>query len=172
LFPSQIFDDDTLTEAHQEGGSAQNLSRWVYGSLDIQHEVPVRHTVHLWIFDVRHREDENLELLTRGLAPGHHAPVYGKAPYYPTDLPTSSTSCGACSGLTTRAGPYYHSVMTSQGHSIRTTIFQPSAGTLSSPSSGAAPNRGSIEDYPKIRAAPTGTLPLRSTASAWWVLPG
>jgi hypothetical protein len=57
-------------------------------------------------------EDENLELLTQGLAPRHPVSVYGTTPYYPAD---PSTSGGAGSGLNSHAGPYYLSAMTSQG---------------------------------------------------------
>jgi hypothetical protein len=41
--------------------------------------------------------------------------------------------------------------MTSQGYPIKTPIFQPLVGTSSSSSSGASPDRNSIEDYPEIR---------------------
>jgi hypothetical protein len=95
-------------------------------------------------------EDENLELPTRGPAPSHLSPVYGKAPYYSSDPSTSSTSGGTCSGLNTYARPYYLSSMTSQGYPIGTPIFQPSAGTSSSSSSGASLDQDSIEDYPEI----------------------
>jgi hypothetical protein len=98
-------------------------------------------------------EDGNLELLTRGPAPRHHALVYGKAPYHPIDLQTSSTSGGACLSLNPYAGTYYLSAMTSQGHPIGMTIFQPSARTSSSSSSRAAPNQDSIEDCPEIRGS-------------------
>jgi hypothetical protein len=54
-FLSQTFDNDTSTEACQEGGSAQDLFGWAHGSLDIQCEVPVRYAVPRWIIDVRRR---------------------------------------------------------------------------------------------------------------------
>jgi hypothetical protein len=92
-------------------------------------------------------EDGNLKLLTQGPVPRHHAPVYGKALYYPTDLPTSSTSGGAYLGLNPRAWPYYFSAMMSQGRPIGTSIFQPSTRTSSSSSSGVTPDWDSIEDY-------------------------
>jgi hypothetical protein len=78
------------------------------------------------------REDENLELLTRGSAPRHPAQVYGKVPYYPVGR---SISGGAYSDLNPYAWSYYLSTMTSQGVPIETPIFQPSAGTTSSSSS-------------------------------------
>jgi hypothetical protein len=46
--------------------------------------------------------------------------------------------------------PYYLSAMTSQGHTIETNIFQPSAGTSSFSSSAATPDWDSIKDYPEI----------------------
>jgi hypothetical protein len=54
-------------------------------------------------------EDENLELLTQGLTLKHLTPVYGQAPYLPTNL---STSGGVCSGLNPYAGPYHRAVKT------------------------------------------------------------
>jgi hypothetical protein len=68
-------------------------------------------------------EDGNLELLTWGPTPTHPRSVYGKAPYYPVDPSTSSTSSGAYSGLNPRVGSYYLSAMTSQGLLIKTPIF-------------------------------------------------
>jgi hypothetical protein len=93
------------------------------------------------------REDGILELLTRGPAPRHPAPVYGKAPYYPAN---PSTSGGACSGLNPYVGPYYLSPMRSHECPIRKTILQSSAGASSSSSLGVTHNRDSIEDYPEI----------------------
>jgi hypothetical protein len=83
------------------------------------------------------REDKNLELLTRGLAPRHPMTVYGKAPFYLVD---PSTSRGTFLGLNPYAGPYYLSVMTSQGFPIGTPISQPSAGIVGSSYSGASPD--------------------------------
>jgi hypothetical protein len=95
-------------------------------------------------------EDGKLELLIRGSATRHPAPVYGGAPYYPTD---PSISGGACSSLNPHVGLYYLSAMTSQGRPIGKTIFQSSTRTSSSSSSGATPDRDFIEDYPEIRGS-------------------
>jgi hypothetical protein len=92
-------------------------------------------------------EDENLKLMTRGLAPRHPTLVYGASPYYPVD---PSTSGRVCSGLNPHVGSYYLSAMTSQGRPIRKTILQSPAGASSSSSSGATPDRDSIKDYPEI----------------------
>jgi hypothetical protein len=92
-------------------------------------------------------EDGNLELLTRDATLKHPALVYGQAPYYPADPPTSG---GACLGLNPYAGPYYLATMTSQGIPIQGTIYQLSVGTSSSSSSGASPDRDSTEDYLEI----------------------
>jgi hypothetical protein len=110
-------------------------------------------------------DDENLELLTQGLAPRHLASVYGVSPYYPTD---PSTSGGACLGLNPRVGSYYLSAMTSQGYPIEKTILQPSTGASSSTCSGATPNRDSTEDYLRLGAVLVGTLPSKPVALAWW----
>jgi hypothetical protein len=91
-------------------------------------------------------QDKNLELLTRGPAPRHHVPAYGKSPNYPVD---PSTSGRAYSGLNPYAGSYYLSAMTSQGFPIGTPIFQPPDGTSGS-SSGVSLDRDCVEDYPEI----------------------
>jgi hypothetical protein len=95
-------------------------------------------------------EDGNLELLTRGPAPRHLAPVYRESLYYPTDLSTSSTSSSSYSGLNPHAGSYHLFTVTSRGHPIEAPIFQPLVGTSSSVSLGATHDRDFIEDYPKI----------------------
>jgi hypothetical protein len=95
-------------------------------------------------------EDRNLELLTRGLAPRHPMPVYGIAPYYPVD---PSTLGGAYLDLNPHVGSYYLSARTYQECPVEKTIFQSSAGTSSSSSSVATPDRDSIKDYPKIRGS-------------------
>jgi hypothetical protein len=76
-------------------------------------------------------EYRNLELLTQGPTPRHHASVYGKSPYYPAD---PSTSSGNYSSLNPYVGSYYLSAMTSQEFLLGKTIFQSLAGTLSSSS--------------------------------------
>jgi hypothetical protein len=93
------------------------------------------------------RDDGNLELLTQGPVPRHHAPVYGQAPYLLAD---PSTSNEGRSGLNPHVGPYYLSAMMSQEYPIRKTILQLSAGASSSSSSRATLDWDSTEDYPKI----------------------
>jgi hypothetical protein len=115
------------------------------------------------------REDKNLKLLTQGPTPRHPTLVYGTAPYYPAD---PSTSGGSRSDLNPHAGSYYLSVITYQGRPIRKTILQSSDGASSSSSSGATPDRDSIEDYHGIGAALVGTLPSKPAASTWWGRPG
>jgi hypothetical protein len=51
----QISDNDMLTQAGQEGGSAQDPSGWAHSSLNLQREIAVWHTVPLWIIDVCRR---------------------------------------------------------------------------------------------------------------------
>jgi hypothetical protein len=93
------------------------------------------------------RDDRNLELLTRGPASKHPAPVYRQAPYLLAD---PSTSGEARSGLNPHAWPYYLSAMTSQGRPIGKTILQPSAGASCSSSLVETSDRDSVEDYPEI----------------------
>jgi hypothetical protein len=89
------------------------------------------------------RDDESLELLTRGPAPRYPTPVYGQPPYLPAN---PSTSGGVCLGLNSYVEPYYLSAKTSQGFPIGKTTLQPSVGTSSSSSLGEAPDHNSAED--------------------------
>jgi hypothetical protein len=118
--------------------------------LDFRRKVPVWHTVSHRIIDVCHWGRQKSQVIASGLAPSYRQPVYGKAPYYPTDPSTSLALGNACSGLNPYVGSYYLSAMTSQGYPIGTPIFQPSVGTSSSSSSRASPHRDSIEEYPEI----------------------
>jgi hypothetical protein len=95
-------------------------------------------------------EDKNLELLTKGPAPKHLAPVYGQAPYL---LVSSSTSDGAYSGPNRYVGPYHHATKTTLGLPIRAHIFQPSTGTSSSSTLGAFPYQDSTDHHPEIRGS-------------------
>jgi hypothetical protein len=92
-------------------------------------------------------DDGSFELLTRDPAPRYPTPVSGQPPYLPAN---SSTSGGAYSGSNPYAGPYHLSAKRPQGFPIGKTILQPSAGALSSSSSGEAPDRDSAKDHPEI----------------------
>jgi hypothetical protein len=85
--------------------------------------------------------------------------MYETTPYYPTD---PSTSGEVCLGLNPHAGSYYLSAMTSQGLPIRKTIFQSSARTSSSSSSGVTPYRDSIEHYPGIEGSDYRNLAIEA----------
>jgi hypothetical protein len=52
---TKISDDDMSIEAHQEGESTQDSFGRFYGSLDIQLQVPIWHSVHLQVPDVHCR---------------------------------------------------------------------------------------------------------------------
>jgi hypothetical protein len=132
------------TEAHQEGRNAQDPFSWAYGSLDIQREVPVWHTVPLRIIDVHRRGRWKPQVIDSGPSTKSSAAGLRKNFVYP------SASSDVCSGLNSYVGSYYLSVMMSQGYPIGTPIFQPSVGTSCSSSSGVSPDRGSIEDYSEI----------------------
>jgi hypothetical protein len=95
-------------------------------------------------------EDGNLELLTQGPPPKHHASVYGQAPYL---LASTSTSGGACSGLNSYAGPYHLIAKTTQGLPIGAHILQPLGGTSGSSSSGASRGHDTTDDYLEIRGS-------------------
>jgi hypothetical protein len=126
-----------LTKARQVGASAQDPTGWLMApwTFNVKFPYGTQFTFGSLMFSTR--EDGNLELLTRGTAPRHLVPVYGKAPYYSADL---STSGNACSGLNPYAGLYYFSTTTLQGLPIGIPIFQPSAGTSSSSSLGTSPD--------------------------------
>jgi hypothetical protein len=128
-------------------GKGSRFVQVAHVSLDLQHQVPVRHSVHLWIPDVHRRDNGSLKLLTRASASRHPTSVYGQPPYL---LAYPSTSIEVCSGLNPYARTYYISSNTSQGRPIEKTIIQPSVGASSSSSSGEAPDRDSVEDYPEI----------------------
>jgi hypothetical protein len=109
-FSSQISDDQTSTEALQEGESTRDPSGKIMAPWIFSIKFP-RDTQFIFgslMFTAG--EEENLELLTQGVALNHPALVYGKAPYYPID---PSTSGEACSHLNPYAGPYYLASMTS-----------------------------------------------------------
>jgi hypothetical protein len=97
-------------------------------------------------------EDGNLELHVRGLQPRQWVPIYGGALHYPIGPSSTTTSApgGVRYGLNPCVEPYTLTVMTSWGQMIRAPIFQPSAGTLSSTSSGAPTDQDLVEDYHEI----------------------
>jgi hypothetical protein len=136
-----------LIEARQEGANAQDPSEWLMApwTFNIKFPYDTQFISGSLMFVVG--EDGNLELLTQGPGLKHPELVYGQAPYYMVD---PSTSGGARSGLNPYAGLYYLSAMTSRGLPIGAPIFQPSAGTASSSSSGASFDQDSTEDYPEI----------------------
>jgi hypothetical protein len=147
LILSKISGDDTSIETRQEERSTQDPSGWFMSpwTFSVKFSYDTQFIFGSLMFTVW--KDENLALLTQGPVQRHPAPVYGKAPYYSVD---PSTSGRACSALNPHEGLYYLSTMTSQGRTIGKTIFRSSAGTSSSSSSGATPDRDSIEDYPEI----------------------
>jgi hypothetical protein len=67
-------------------------------------------------------EDRILELLTQGVVPSHHEPVYGENSYYPTDPSMISASGGAQTGLNPYAVSFTPTAMTSWGHPIRDVV--------------------------------------------------
>jgi hypothetical protein len=71
---------------------------------------------------------------------------------HPTGPLSTTTSAldGACSGLNPYAGLYTLAAMKSWGDPIGVPIFQPSAGTSNSTSSGASIDQDSNEDYHEI----------------------
>jgi hypothetical protein len=66
LILTKISNVETSTETRQEVESTQDPSKRVHGSLDIQHQVPVRHSVHLRIPDVHCRERQKPRVADSG----------------------------------------------------------------------------------------------------------
>jgi hypothetical protein len=143
-------DDETSTDARQEGGSAQDPSENIMAPCTFSVHLPYGTQFTFWSLMFAVGEDENHELLTQGLAPKQLAPVYGHAPYLPV---SSSTSNGACLGLNPYAWPYHRAAKTTQGIPIGAPIFQPSAETSSSSAPTVSPDQASTDDYPEIRGS-------------------
>jgi hypothetical protein len=145
--------DDTSIETRQEGGEMLQTSPgglmtpWVY---DKKFLVGTQFLFGTSMFTIG--EDGNLELQVQGQPPRQCESIYGKAPYYPTNPPsmTTSTLSSAHSCLIHCAGPSTLAAMTSWGHLIRALVFWPSAGSLSHIPSGTSINRDSTEDYHEI----------------------
>jgi hypothetical protein len=106
---SQISDDETSTEARQEGKNAQDPSEKIMTPCTFNVKFPYGTQFIFGSFMFATGEDENLKLLTRGPPPKHLALVYGQAPYL---LASTSTSGGACSGLNPYAGLYHRATKT------------------------------------------------------------
>jgi hypothetical protein len=106
------------------------------GALDIQHQVPTRHRVHLRIIDVRCGEDGDLRMLPLGEAAEYIAPS------------SASSETQAESDLFD--GPYIHTVKLIRGIPVVTTILRPCAGAASSSPSALSSDQGSSENYPEI----------------------
>jgi hypothetical protein len=93
---SQVSDDTTSIEVHQEGGNAQDpsgkiMSPWMF---DVKFPLNTQFTFGSLTFAVG--EDGDLRMLPPGPAPERLASVDGQAPW---SLVTSSISVGASSGL-------------------------------------------------------------------------
>jgi hypothetical protein len=102
-----------LTEAHQEGGSAQDLSgkTIVPWTFDVKFPHGTQLTFGLLTFAAG--EDGDLKMLPPGPAPEHLA------------LASSSASDGSCSGSDSCEGIYIHTAKIVRGISVVTSILRP-----------------------------------------------
>jgi hypothetical protein len=150
---SQISDDETSTEARQEGESAQDPSGEIMApcTFDVKFLCDNQFTFGSLIFTAG--KDGNLKMLPPGSAPERFAPVHGQAPYFSA---ISSTTGSVCSGLDPDVGLHIRTIKLVQGIPILTSILQPSAGASSSSSSASSPDQDSADDYPKIRESTCG----------------
>jgi hypothetical protein len=117
------------------------------------------------------REDKNLELLTQGPTPSHHASIYGEASYYLADRSAASTSGGACSGLNPYASSYAPTAMTSWGTQSGLLCPGPWPKHRALLHRTHLPVGTRLKTTLRLRATSAGTLSLRPTTLAWWVLP-
>jgi hypothetical protein len=150
---SQVSDDETSTEARQEGRSTQDpsvkiMTPWTF---DVKFPSGTHFTFGSLTFAAE--EDGNLKMLPPGPAPECLAPVYGQAPCLPA---ISSTMGDACSGMDPYAGLHIRTVKLVRGISIVTSILQPSARASSSSSSATFLDQDSADDYPEIRESICG----------------
>jgi hypothetical protein len=150
---SQISDDETSTEAHQERGSAQEpsgkiMEPWTF---NIKFTLGTQFTFESLMFVAG--EDEDLMMLPPGSAPERLTPVHGQASCFSA---TSSTSGGACSGLGFYVGCYICTAKLIRGILIMTSILWPLTGASSSSSSAASPDQDSSYDYPEIKTSTCG----------------
>jgi hypothetical protein len=121
-----------------------------HDSLDLQHQVPVQHSVHLRIPNVHCQGRRKPRVANLG--PSTKTSYAG---LWTTSIPSGqSIYIGrGLLNLNTYVGSYYLSTKASPGRPIRKTILHPSAGTSRSSSLGEAPDWDSTEDYPEIRGS-------------------
>jgi hypothetical protein len=116
-------------------------------------------------------EDGTLRLLTRGPMPTHHQLIYGEAPYYLANPPTTLTSGGARSGLNPYVDSYAPTSMTSWGHPIGALCpsvqWEHGARLL-----GVHLSVGTqLKTTRRLWTVPSGTQPSRPTTSAQRIPP-
>jgi hypothetical protein len=144
---SQISDNETSIEAHQEGEGAQDPSEKIMAPWTFHVKFPYNTQFTFESLTFAAGEDGNIKMLPSGSTPKRLTPVYGQAPYFPA---ISCTTGGTCSGLDPYVGLCIHTVMLVRGILIMTSILQPLTGASSSSSSEASPDQDSADDYPEI----------------------
>jgi hypothetical protein len=113
-------------------------------------------------------EDENLELLTRGPPPKHHAPVYGQTPFISAN---ASTSGGACSSMNPYTG---HTIASSRQHKESRSGHPSSSHRLEhrAPLHWQRPLiKTQLTTTSSSGEVPVGTPPIRVASSSWWPRP-
>jgi hypothetical protein len=137
-------DNMTSTEAHQEGGSAQDLSGKIMApwTFDVKFPCGTQLTFGLLTFAVR--EDGDVKMLPPGPALEHLA------------LASTSVSRGSCSGSNPWAGIYIRTGKIVQGIPVVTSILRPLVGASSLSSSASTPDQNSSNSYPEIGTSACG----------------
>jgi hypothetical protein len=141
---SQVSDDTTSTEAHQEGESTQDLFREIMAptTLNVKFPLGTPFTFSSLTFVVG--EDGELRMMPPGPAPRASGWTSSMV------LATSSTSGGAYSGLDPFAGLYIRTAKIIRGILVLTSTLRPLARASSLSSSAASPDQDSSDDYPEI----------------------
>jgi hypothetical protein len=150
---TQVSDDTTSIEAHQEWGSAQDpsgkiMTPWTF---DVKFPLGTQFAFGSMMFATG--EDEELRMLPPGPGPQCCTPTDGQAPW---SLTASSTLGGAYSGLDPFTGLYIHTVKIIWGIPVVTSTLRPLAGAPSSSSLVASPDQDSSDDYLEIGVSACG----------------
>jgi hypothetical protein len=140
----KISDDSTSTEAHQEGGSAQDPFKKTMASRMFDVKFPCGTRLAFGSLSFATGEGEDLKMLPPGPVPEHLA------------LTSSSTSGRSCVASGHCAGNYICTAKIIWSIPVVTSILRPLVGASSSSASASTPDSDSSDDYPEIGASAYG----------------
>jgi hypothetical protein len=136
----KISDDSTLTDARQEGGSAQNSSKKAMASRTFDVKFPCGAQLTFGSLTFAAVKDGDLKMLPPRPTLEHLAPT------------SSSASGRSCVGSGHCAGNYICTTKIVWGIPVVTSIIRPLAGESSSSTSASTPDSDLSDDYPEIEA--------------------